>query len=124
MTPPLAPAGTLVPVPPGSGVLGLHMIGIRAGVMPALIAYLEAMLARPAGDPQGGPMHADGAYGWFRAAHPACRTVACQPPLGYQRASRTDIHELHWFDRTPAIRSLVAMVRSFRNRHRDGGIHA
>ena len=103
-------------MPPGSAVLGLHMVAIKSAVMPELIAYLEAMLGRPAGDPNGGPMHVDGAYSWYRAVHPARRTVACQPPLGYQRASRTDIHALRWFDRTWGVRTLVAALRSFRNR--------
>ena len=116
VTPPLAPAQGIVEVPPGSAVLGLHMVAIKSAVMPELIAYLEAMLGRPAGDPNGGPMHVDGAYSWYRAVHPARRTVACQPPLGYQRASRTDIHALRWFDRTWGVRTLVAALRSFRNR--------
>ncbi|MCK9685850.1 glycosyltransferase family 25 protein [Scleromatobacter humisilvae] len=116
VTPPLAPGQGLVEVPPDSAVLGLHMVAIKAAVMPELIAYLEAMLGRRAGDAQGGTMHVDGAYSWYRAAHPARRTMACQPPLGYQRASRTDIHALRWFDRAWGIRSLVAALRSFRNR--------
>lgn len=116
VTPPLPAGHGLANVPPESAVLGLHMVGLQASVLPELIAYLEAMLARPAGDPQGGPMHVDGAYSWFRAAHPARRAVACQPPLGYQRSSRTDIHALRWFDRAWGVRSLVASLRAARNR--------
>ena len=116
VTPPLPAAQGLVRVPPSAAVLGLHMVGLNLDVLPELIAYLEAMLERPAGDPQGGPMHVDGAYSWFRAAHPERRTVACQPPLGYQRASRTDIHALRWFDRTWGFRSLAAALRAAKNR--------
>jgi glycosyl transferase, family 25 len=116
VTPPLPARQGLASVPPDAAVLGLHMVGLKADVLPELIAYLEAMLARPAGDPQGGPMHVDGAYSWFRAAHPARRTVACQPQLGYQRASRTDIHALRWFDRTWGFRSLASALRAAKNR--------
>jgi glycosyl transferase family 25 len=116
VTPPLPAAQGLVSVPPEAAVLGLHMVALRADVLPDLIDYLEAMLRRPAGDPQGGPMHVDGAYSWFRAAHPGLRTVACQPPLGYQRASRTDIHVLRWFDRAWGCRSLAAAFRAAKNR--------
>ncbi len=116
VTPPLAPAKGLAVVPPESAVLGLHMVAIKAEVMPEMIAYLEAILQRRAGDPLGGPMHVDGAYGWYRAAHPDRRTVACQPPLGYQRASRTDIHALRWFDRAWGFRALTSALRSIKNR--------
>ncbi len=116
VTPPLTAAAGLVEVPPASAVLGLHMVGLRTAVMPDLIAYLEAMLRRRAGEPLGGPMHVDGAYSWFRAAHPEYRTVACLPPLGYQRASRTDIHALRWYDRTWGVRSIVAALRAAKNR--------
>ncbi len=118
VTPALPPARGLAEVLPDAAVLGLHMVAIRSRVLPELINYLEAMLGRPAGDPAGGAMHVDGAYSWYRAAHPARRTVACVPPLGYQRASRTDIHALRWFDRAWGVRALVAALRSLRNRRR------
>ena len=35
---------------------------INAPAIGPLIAYLERMVARPAGHPEGGPMHVDGAY--------------------------------------------------------------
>ena len=116
VTPALEQRDGLAVVPPNSAVLGLHMVGVSAAVMPDLIRYLEAILGRPAGDPAGGPMHVDGAYGWFRAAHPSRLTVACLPPLGYQRASRTDIHALRWFDRMWGARWLAGALRSLRNR--------
>jgi glycosyl transferase family 25 len=116
VTPSLPSTEGVVVVPPESAVLGLHMVAIKSTVMSELIAYLEAMLERPAGDPGGGPMHVDGAYGWYRHAHSHRRTVALQPPLGYQRASRTDIHALRWFDRTWGFRSLASALRSMKNR--------
>lgn len=84
--------------------------------IPALVAYLEAMLARPPGDPQGGPMHIDGAYCWFRQSHPDVITWLANPALGFQRASKTDVHRLRWFDRIAWLAWLIAMVRRMRNR--------
>ena len=78
-------------------------------------AYLGAMLERKPGDPLGGPMHVDGAYNWFRRAHAHHIAVAAVPELGYQRASRTDIHDLRWFDRWPGVRAAVAVIRRIRN---------
>jgi hypothetical protein len=104
-----------VEIPPNEAVGTTHFVGFDAAAARMAVPYLEAMLGRPAGDPQGGPMHVDGAYSWLRRAHPSLRTWAARPPLGHQRASRTDIHALRWFDRTPLVRDAVAMLRRARN---------
>jgi len=105
-----------VELPPDRPVRTTHFVGFDATAAAAAVPYLEAILRRPPGDPQGGPMHVDGAYSWLRRAHPELRTWAADPPLGYQRASRTDIHALSWFDRTPLVRDAVAVIRRARNR--------
>ena len=94
-------------------------VAVQGRHLAALVPYLEAMLARPPGDPLGGPMHIDGAYCWFRRAHPGMATWLTNPPLGYQRASRTDIHTLRWFDRRTWSAALVAGLRRLRNRWQD-----
>ena len=91
------------------------MVAVHGQHLDLLIGYLEAMLARPPGDPAGGPMHLDGAYCWFRQAHPDVVTWLASPPLGVQRASRTDIHALRWFDRNPVSAGVVALLRRWRN---------
>jgi hypothetical protein len=80
------------------------------------VPYLEAMQARPAGDAAGGPMHVDGAYFWFRRAHPHVRAVLATRVLGYQRPSRTDVHAPRWFDRLPGLHRAVELVRGARAR--------
>lgn len=57
----------------------------------AMVGYLEAMLKRPNGSPEGGPMHVDGAYSWFRRAHPGVAAYVCTPSVAQQRYSRSDI---------------------------------
>ncbi|HJW27409.1 MAG TPA: glycosyltransferase family 25 protein [Rhodocyclaceae bacterium] len=106
----------LVAVPPEVPVQTTHFLAVNGPeVIAACADYLEAMLARPPGDPEGGPMHVDGAYSWFRRAHPELPTLLAVPELGYQRSSRTDVHDLRWFDRMPLAREAAAWLRQWRN---------
>jgi len=84
----------------------------------ALVQYLEAMLKRPAGDPDGGPMHVDGAYCWFRRSHPDVSTWVAVNQLGFQRSSRTDINPLRWYDQVSWSVGLVSKLRRLRNKLR------
>lgn len=99
---------------PGQKVLCTHFLALRRPAIMALVPYLEAMTRRESGDPAGGPMHVDGAYSHFRADHPAMVTMAACPTLGHQRASRTDVHDLRWFDRLPVFREAAQAWRRFR----------
>jgi glycosyl transferase, family 25 len=111
-------------LPPGNGPLRLmpsnrnlvntQFIGLQGDVIPALARYLEAMLERPTGDPNGGPMHVDGAFSWFRAQHPEHLTWIATPQFGYERPSRTDVHALPWYDRLPAVRPAAQTLRRWR----------
>jgi glycosyl transferase, family 25 len=92
-----------------------HFIGFKGETIAEVAHYLKEMLARAPGDSAGGPMHVDGAYNWFRQTHPGFHTVAAIPEIGYQRASRTDVHELAWYDKLPIIRSLAVTWRRRRN---------
>jgi glycosyl transferase, family 25 len=116
----------VLPPPPHAGrgwvdvepmaLVGLsHFIGLKGEAMRKASVYLKEILARAPGDPAGGPMHVDGAYNWFRQAHPQFRTIAAMPEIGYQRASRTDVHELAWYDKLPFVRDLAVSVRRRRN---------
>lgn len=107
-----------VQVDPGLAVGTTACVAVHGLWLQPLIDYLEAMLQRPAGDPAGGPMHVDGAYCWFRAAHPQAETLLACKPLGYQRSSQTDVHTLPWFDRVQPVAAVVALLRKLRNRMR------
>ena len=99
---------------PGQRVLRTHFLALRRPAITALVPYLEAITWREPGDPAGGPMHVDGAYSHFRADHPEIVTLAVSPALGYQRASRTDVHDLRWFDRLPGFREMAHLYRRLR----------
>lgn len=109
------PCGALLEAQ-SDGLIGTtHFVVFQGAAIAAAVRYLEAILARPAGDPDGGPMHVDGAYNWFRRANPQFKTVLAIPELGFQRSSRTDIHDLRWYDTTPLVRGLVAALRLLNN---------
>lgn len=103
---------------PFDGPLGTsHCYAVHRTALPDLIAYLEACLSRPAGDPIGGPMHYDGALTMFRAAHPQHRTLIAQPSLGRQRSSRSDV-SVRPLEQVPGIRQAMSIARSVRRRMR------
>ena len=82
-----------------------HAIGRRRAVVEALIPYLETIAAREPGSPDGGPMHVDGAYSWFRRTHPQFRTLVATPQIVMQRASHSDISGASW-SRLPGMTAL------------------
>jgi glycosyl transferase family 25 len=109
--------GGLSLISPAAGVQCAHFMVINGHAIPHLVEGLETILARPAGHPLGGPMHVDGAYSTIRAQRPTLITYAHFPVLGYQRASRTDIGNLRWFDRISALAPAVDIARKLKTRY-------
>lgn len=101
----------VVRVDPAFEIPCAHFYAVRGPAIADLVTYLEGILSRPTGHPDGGLMHYDGALCWFRRARPQYATLAAVPEIGVQRRSRTDIHDLKWFDRWPGLRSLAALAR-------------
>ena len=104
---------------PSDPIQTAHFIGFRGEAINEIVDFLESVLSRPPGDARGGPMHVDGAYGWYRYEHPSKTTLLAVPQLGYQRSSRTDIHALRWFDRAPGIRQTMGLLRRVMNETRQ-----
>jgi len=96
-------------------ILTAYMIGFTREAIELAVPYLQRMKERPAGDPEGGPMHVDGAYNWLRRAYPALQTQLAVPMLGHQRPSRTDIHALGLADRTIGLRTMVGAIRRIKH---------
>lgn len=88
-----------------------HCLAFSREAVTAAVPYLARMAEGRPGDPAGGPMHVDGAYSWFRKAHPAFATYLATPEIGHQRPSRTDIHALGLTDRMPVLRETKAFMR-------------
>lgn len=110
-------ASPLLRVDRATPVRTTHFVGFGKAAIEPLISYLEAMLTRPPGSPDGGPMHVDGAYNWFRASRPDLVTGLARPQLGHQRPSRSDIAPPGPLDRLPApLRKLARAVRRWAKR--------
>ena len=88
-----------------------HFYAVHARALPALIEYLHAVLQRPAGHPLGGPMHFDGALHSFRAQNPELKTYYFTRNLGFQRPSKTDLHEVSVLDKQPWMAPLARLLR-------------
>lgn len=103
-------------VPFTGPLMTAHFYAVNGWVIPPLCRYLEQILTRPPGDPEGGPMHVDGALTRFREANPGVTTLLAVPSLGSQRSSRSDIAPNSWFDRTPVLCDLATLARDTRTR--------
>lgn len=105
-------ASPLALLPPAVPTRMAHFIGFGRSAIEQLVPFLEAMLQRPPGSPEGGPMHVDGAYNWFRASRPDLVATLAWPQLGHQRPSRSDIARPGPLDRLPG--PLRRMARGIR----------
>ena len=112
-------ASPLSVVVPGEELQLTHFIAFSGRAIEALIPYLEAMLDREPGSPEGGPMHVDGAYSWFRSARPDMRAFAATPHIAHQRSSQTDVHALNSSDKNLLLRPLLNVARAIKNAVRD-----
>jgi glycosyl transferase, family 25 len=106
-------------ISPNQSLSGSHFIAVSETALSTLIEYLEAMRSREPGSPLGGPMHVDGAYSWFRKDHPEFETWVAEPQLGIQRPSRTDIHNLKFYDRVIGLRQAVDTFRRIKRKYRN-----
>lgn len=109
---PVAPGLALVE--PQDGVGCAHFIALRDSAIGRVRQYIEAQLARPHGDPAGGPMPVDGSYSWARRAL-GLRTLIAAPELCFQRSSRSDITPRAW-DRIGGLRNLATLWRNVKQR--------
>ena len=86
-----AESGPLRWIQTDANILCTHAYALHHRAIPALIGFLEECLARPPGDPAGGPMHLDAAYSTFRLTHPTCLTFRASHSLILQRSSSSDV---------------------------------
>jgi len=91
-------------------IRGAHFLGLKGRVLGSLIPFLEELLSRPPGDPEGGPMAYDGALSFYRKRDPALITLAACPSMGSQRPSRSDLSP-RWFDDIPLMRQAANSMR-------------
>jgi GR25 family glycosyltransferase involved in LPS biosynthesis len=104
----------LVAIQPETEFIGTHCYAVNGRALPQIIEAIELYKSRDRGYPDGGKMPIDGAINIARRQY-GLRTFAAIPPLANQRASRTDVGELKWFDRNPALHEAVRAARRMKN---------
>jgi glycosyl transferase family 25 len=87
-----------------------HFYAVNGTVLGRLVDFLEQVMQRPEGHPEGGPQHYDGALTMFRAQNKDMVTLIATPGLAGQRSSRSDIHS-RWFDQVPGLRTAANGLR-------------
>ncbi len=87
-----------------------HFYAVNGKYLDRLIDFLERMLTRPGGHPDGGPMSPDGALHFFLLKNPDVACHVASPNLGVQRSSRSDVSP-KWFDHLPVLGQTVAVLR-------------
>jgi GR25 family glycosyltransferase involved in LPS biosynthesis len=88
-----------------------HFYAVNQKTFEKITVFLNQLTERPAGHPRGGPMHYDGALNTFIQQNSGIKAVYFSVNLGYQRPSKTDIHELSILDTTPILRKMTLIAR-------------
>jgi hypothetical protein len=96
-------------------LLFAHFYAVNSVIFDRFLEFLEQVLERPPGHPDGGPMHYDGALSTFRMQNRDINTFAIIPSLGYQRSSRTDLHSLSFWDNWAILNPLTSRIRRLKN---------
>lgn len=104
----------LVHLSPNEPRMLAHFVGLRGDTITKAHAYLGAILERPPGSPEGGPMHVDGAYSWFRKDHEEVRAYVCRPAIATQRPSASDITPPSGVKALPGVRHALSALRKLR----------
>lgn len=94
-------------------ILTTGFYGVHGTILEPLIDFLEQLLTRPAGHPEGGPMNVDGAYSTFRQNHPEIVTLISCPSLAWQRSSRSDISP-RYFEQIPILKEAASLTRNLK----------
>lgn len=95
-------------------MLCAHFYAVNGKCLDDLINFLDTVLTRPPGHPEGGPMHYDGAINMFRQQNPEKNIFYFSKNLGFQRPSKTNIHKTGFLDNTPVIRGVVPIFRKIK----------
>lgn len=98
-------------IEPYEHVLTTAFYGVNGPILERVIGCLEGIMSRPAGHPEGGPMHVDGAYNTFRLANPDVPACVATPVCSEERPSRSDVTPGR-LDRVAILRPMVQAARS------------
>jgi glycosyl transferase, family 25 len=99
--------GTLQPF--RGELIQAHCFAVNGPAIPAYVQFLQALLTRPRGHPDGGPMPIDGTFNVYSRQPNITRLVAV-PSMVAQFSSRSDVTP-SWFDRSRLLRPLASLAR-------------
>ena len=95
-------------------MLTSHFYAVNGKTISRLTEFLKQMSERPCGHPEGGPMHYDGALSTFMSQNDDIKGYYFSKNLGYQRPSKTNIHEPSAVDTNIFLKPLIGMYRKFK----------
>lgn len=94
---------------------GAHCYTVHQRVLSDLVEYLEAVMERPAGHPDGGKMYYDGALNMFRMRSPDLVTLVSNPALSIQRGSDSSVFKQKWYQKVKMLRPILMTARAIRD---------
>jgi len=92
-----------------------HFYAVNGNIFERFLQFLEKVLERPPGHPDGGPMYYDGALTTFRMQNRDINTFIIIPSLGYQRSSRSDLHQHSLWDTWAFLNPMTTKIRRIKN---------
>jgi hypothetical protein len=99
-----------------------HCYAVHRRIMPRLIDYMNATIARDAGSPLGGKLYIDGAYTLFRQMNPDMICLLSSPRLSIQRGSASALNMPAWYAGSKLVDLGIAAARYVRDQAWRWGI--
>ncbi len=93
-----------------------HFYAINGKAIGKFIHCLTEIKNRPAGHPDGGPMHYDGALSTIMHQNSDIKAYYYSVNLGFQRASKTDLHKPSFFDSYAMFKPMVSIARKVKRK--------
>jgi glycosyl transferase family 25 len=92
-----------------------HCYAVHMRSLADLVSYLESVLERPPGHPEGGRMYIDGAFSMFRALYPKHICLISNPALSIQKGTSSNLGKQRRYDSLRLLRPLAYQARAARD---------
>ncbi len=93
-----------------------HFYAINSGIFERFLRFLDDVMSRPPGHPDGGPMHYDAAIHTFRVQNPDVKAFYYTHNLGFQRPSKTDLHKTAFYDDLRLFKPITGFLRKVKGK--------
>lgn len=92
-----------------------HCYAVHRRGLPQLVDYMQKVIERSAGHPEGGKMYIDGALSMFRRLHPEVKTLVANPALSIQGGSPSSLALRSWYDKRAGWSQAAMWARALRD---------